>query len=258
MQTLMGEAMNYDGYADRYRRNRFLVDWILEPLAELCADLPNGARVLDLGCGTGNYVWPLWRRFPNLRFHGFDRSERMLGLAAQRATEEAGAEEQPPIEWREGDADRSLPYPDGFAQLVFSVDVVHHLEKQEVLFAESARILAPGGHLAIATDGPQDLLVRSLTRHFPETLEVERRRYPEPQALDAMARAEGFVAKPRAALRGVLELTDALVAKVNDRCASSLRLISEQAFEAGMARVREAARRKEPWQSAYTLYLYER
>jgi ubiquinone/menaquinone biosynthesis C-methylase UbiE len=254
----MGEAMNYNGYADRYRRNRFAVDWLLDPLINLCAALPDGARVVDLGCGTGNYIWPLWRRFADLRFHGFDRSVRMLEQAAARAVEETGADGQPPIEWRKGDADRGLPYSDGFAQLVFSIDVVHHLEQQEVLFAESARVLSPGGHLAIATDGPEDLLVRTLTRLFPETLEVEQRRYPEPQALDAMALAHGFVVEPRAALRGVLELTDAFVAKLNDRCASSLRLIPDQAFEAGMARVRDAARRKEPWHSAYTLYLYER
>lgn len=253
----MGESMNYDGYAERYRRNRFAVDWIVAPLRELCRLLAPGDVVLEVGSGTGNYAWALWEQFDELRFHGFDRSTRMLEQAASRASD-AARSDRATIEWRRGDADERFPYPNEFAGLVFSVDVVHHLERQHVLFAESARVLEPGAQLAIVTDAPGDLLARSLTRYFPETLEIEQRRYPAPETLDALAEDAGLTPLSRVRTHGELPITADFIRKIDDRCSSALRLLADEAHAAGMRRLKEAAARQERWQSHYTVFLYRK
>ncbi len=247
--------MDYDDYATRYRCNRFAVEWLLEPLLELVRELGATERVVEVGCGTGNYTLALLDRCPDPSYFGFDRSERMLEQAELRSTDRAGPSRP---SWQIGNADAAFPYEDDFARLVFLIDVIHHLEHTDVLFRESARVLGPGGSLLIATDAPEDLRARSLTRYFPETLEIERRRYPDPSELDRQASAAGLRLKERRTVTGKLELSPDFVQKLEARCASSLRLLPDEAHRAGMARVRAASERSEIWHSQYTVYRYER
>src|SRR3972149_4614948 len=54
--------------------------------------LPSGASVVDLGCGRGRHAIPLSRR--GYRVTGVDLSDKMLGLARERALREGAS-----IEW---------------------------------------------------------------------------------------------------------------------------------------------------------------
>jgi len=100
-----------------------------------------GARVLEIGCGTG----PISRALAEnrrLRVVGLDPSPTML----ERARQLSGAFAN--LEFREGDA-RSLP----FAAEEFDVVVYHttlcHIPGPEEALAEAYRVLRPGGQLAI-------------------------------------------------------------------------------------------------------------
>src|SRR3970040_1109243 len=53
---------------------------------------PSGASVVDLGCGRGRHAIPLSRR--GYRVTGVDLSDKMLGLARERALREGAS-----IEW---------------------------------------------------------------------------------------------------------------------------------------------------------------
>jgi SAM-dependent methyltransferase len=132
------------------------------------------------------------------------------------------------------------------------------LERPAVLFSEATRLLRPGGELVVVTDSPEDLLARSLTRYFPETLEHEQQRYPAPEALDSQARDASLETLPRVTAHGELSLSPDFVAKLEDRCASALRLLSDEAHTQGIERVRKAAARGELWRSHYTLYRYRK
>ena len=50
---------------------------------------PPGARVLEIGCGTGRNLILAARRYPEARFYGFDISEVMLDTA-RASIERAG------------------------------------------------------------------------------------------------------------------------------------------------------------------------
>ena len=239
--------MNYDDYAARYLRNRSAVPWLLAPLKAAAGALDPGSRVIEVGSGTGNYAVALSELFPALQFFGFDVSAGMLEQARSRRSR---------VEFRHGDADAQFPFPDGFAGLAFAVDVLHHLTNYARLFEEVRRVLVPGGVFVVLTDGRDDVLGRTLTRLFPETVPIELRRYPNFDELARNAGRSGLREVARAKAMGTLELTPEFLRRLDEKCASSLRLIDDAAHRRGMDRVKEAAARGEPWHSRYTALSY--
>lgn len=105
-------------------------------------DFPEGARVLDLGCGTGPTTRVL-ARWPSVaEVVGVDPSAIFLEQARKSAAEHRH------VTFHEGDA-RSLAFPDGS----FDVAIVHtcltHVPGPERALAELFRVLRPGGWLAV-------------------------------------------------------------------------------------------------------------
>jgi ubiquinone/menaquinone biosynthesis C-methylase UbiE len=97
------------------------------------------ARVLDLGTGTGAGALWLAGEFPQARVTGVDISEAMI----ERALAKLPVELSGRVDFRVGDAER-LPFADGTFDLVAQISV-------PVFFDEVARVLAPGGHVAVVS-----------------------------------------------------------------------------------------------------------
>ncbi|HTZ44761.1 MAG TPA: class I SAM-dependent methyltransferase [Jatrophihabitans sp.] len=100
-----------------------------------------GQRVLDLGCGTGRYTVPL--AAAGARVTGLDLAEPMLAQAAEKLAA-AGLT----AELRTGDM-TALPFEAASFDVVVSTLTLMHVppaDRQRV-FAEIARVLAPGGVL---------------------------------------------------------------------------------------------------------------
>jgi len=119
------------------------LDTIYESLIEQLVRAP-GARVLDIGCGTGALASLLRRTQPNVTVTGLDRDRRMLVRAKGRPGTEV-------VSWAEGSAE-SLPFADGAFDVVTSTLFLHHLthlQKQAAL-AEANRVLRVGGSLHVA------------------------------------------------------------------------------------------------------------
>ena len=118
--------------------------------------LPPGGRVLDAGCGFGD--WVIFLRRLGFRAEGLDYSEELVGRLRK---------EYPDVPWTVSDL-RSTPYPDGAFDGVISLGVVEHEEAGPLAaLRELHRILRPGG-VAIITvpwDGPRQRRVSA--RYFP-------------------------------------------------------------------------------------------
>jgi SAM-dependent methyltransferase len=109
------------------------------------AEIGQGQRVLDVGCGTGVVARTAARRVgPEGRVVGLDINPRMLAVARRVA---------PEIEWRHGDAG-DLPFDDGAFDVVVSQFAAMFFPDPALALGEMWRVLAPRGRLAIAVCGP--------------------------------------------------------------------------------------------------------
>ena len=104
--------------------------------------LEPGARVLDIACGTGNVTLPLARRGGTVT--GLDMTRPLLEEARAWA-----ASEGLDIRFDEGFAEE-LPYPDASFDVVVSMFGIMFSPFPEIVAAEMARVLRPGGRLALA------------------------------------------------------------------------------------------------------------
>lgn len=113
------------------------------------AALPPGARVLDIGCGTGTLAVLIKRLHPDAEVTGLDPDPKALARARAKA-ERAGVV----VRFDQGFAD-DLPYQDGSFDRVFSSFMLHHLELRvkEGTLAEVCRVLKPGGSLHLLDFG---------------------------------------------------------------------------------------------------------
>lgn len=102
-----------------------------------------GELVLDAGCGPGVHAIRVARQGHPV--HAIDLSETVLQEAQRRATD-AGVAGQ--IEFSQADLTK-LPFADGTFNRVFSWGVVIHIPDAGRALRELARILKPGGRLAL-------------------------------------------------------------------------------------------------------------
>lgn len=101
----------------------------------------DGARVLDIGCGIGTYV----RRFRQY-------SDEVYGIEVEAERVAEASLELPNIQMAYGEA---LPFQDGFFDLVFSNEVIEHVDDDRQTIAEAVRVTRPGG--SIVTFAPNRL-----------------------------------------------------------------------------------------------------
>lgn len=107
----------------------------------LFAELPTGATVLDLGCGSGTDTMIAAQRVGSTgKVIGVDFSQAMLRRARQAADESALAN----VELRECDADR-LPIGDGEIDVAVVNGIFNLNPMREVIFRELARVIRPAG-----------------------------------------------------------------------------------------------------------------
>jgi SAM-dependent methyltransferase len=206
-----------------YGRHRGSAEAVLDELVRGAA-VTASSRVLEVGCGTGNYAIALRSR-TGAACAGIDPSAEMLAVARRRARH---------LRFRHGRGE-ALPFPGGHFDVVFTVDVVHHLADVRAYFAEAQRVLRRGGRLCTVTEDESMIRSRRLAEYFPEIVAVELARYPAVERLKSALAATGFVAVADQHLEWALavESADDCRAKVY----SSLRMLSDEAFDRGLERL---------------------
>jgi ubiquinone/menaquinone biosynthesis C-methylase UbiE len=245
----MGKPMNYDDFASAYARTRSALSRILEPLQEEVSLLPVGSSVLDIGCGTGNYIIELENHFPKNKYFGFDRSDEMLNIARSRDNK---------IQFITGNADEHFPYPDSMFELEFMINVAHHLLDLNRCFKEISRTLKPKGILIMTADSEENIRERTAVKLFPGVLEIELERYLSEENATGFAENYGLELIYSRSQKDSYEITDEVVQNIEQRPASSFRLIIDSEFKQGIERLREAQKNGEKWYTNYLIQKYEK
>jgi demethylmenaquinone methyltransferase/2-methoxy-6-polyprenyl-1,4-benzoquinol methylase len=131
----------FDRIAPRYDAlNRLLTGGLDQRWRRLALDAARirpGDRVLDLACGTGDLAEAAAAR--GARVVGVDFSRGMLRGARRRRI---------PAGFAQGDA-AALPLPDGCADAAVCGFALRNFTALAPVFAELARVLAPGGRLTL-------------------------------------------------------------------------------------------------------------
>jgi S-adenosylmethionine-diacylgycerolhomoserine-N-methlytransferase len=144
-----------------YRHQRHIYDltrkWYLLGRDRMIAGLAPrpGARVLEIGCGTGRNLVVAAARFPQARFYGVDVSAEMLA-SARRAVARAGLERR--IAVALADATRPLTAAFEFAayERVFISYALSMIPAWTTALDLALDALAPGGELHIVDFGGQE------------------------------------------------------------------------------------------------------
>jgi ubiquinone/menaquinone biosynthesis C-methylase UbiE len=216
----------YQTIASEYARHRRVHPEVLRCLIST-GKLGSASSLLEVGCGTGNYLVAL-DEVIGCDCWGVDPSEAMLAEARKRSTKAklfcVPAEHM------------GLP-ADQF-DLVFAVDVVHHIVDRSRAFRECRRVLRAGGRLCLVTESPS--MIRRREPHatyFPEAVPIELARYPSLLTLTTELHEAGFIDLTEVEVEFPSELADleSYRAKVH----SSLHLIPQDAFDRGIKRLEQ-------------------
>lgn len=132
MNHFWSDRIQSIGTLDSSRRLRFS-DRFQNAYTELFR-LEEGARILEIGCGTGALCRALKRWYPSAEVVGLDRDDAFIDYARERNTGET---------YRKGDA-TALPFADGSFDVTISNTVSEHVEPSG-FFGEQRRVLRDGG-----------------------------------------------------------------------------------------------------------------
>jgi ubiquinone/menaquinone biosynthesis C-methylase UbiE len=140
-------------------------------------------RVLDVGCGTGAASRTAAGTAASVV--GVDLAPKMIRQARSLAGDE------PNLRFEVADAER-LPFDDGSFSAVLCSNSLHHHPDPPRSLAEMARVLAPGGRVAVG-DACSDLRAARIADWFLRRFEPGHVRLYRSAELAAFVRGAGFV-----------------------------------------------------------------
>jgi len=183
---------NFDALAATYDQLRFLLV-CASRLLEL-TPIPVGARVLDVGTGTGAVALGAAQRVgPTGSVVGVDLSPQMLAHARRRLA----LESTPHVELREGDAEH-LSFQDHSFDVVLCASVLPFVPDMLAAAREWRRVLTREGCAGFSSFGPtflqplRELWEARLRHHGVTPPELPTHRLPDAGACEALLREAGF------------------------------------------------------------------
>jgi ubiquinone/menaquinone biosynthesis C-methylase UbiE len=229
--------MDYDksDIAGVYDAARGLSPEGLEQWLALLAEFVPGAapHIVDLGCGTGRFTQSLADRF-GAQVTAIDPSQKMLDQARKRTTSDRVTFLQAPGE--------ALPLADGSADVVFMSMVLHHFAVAAAVAAECRRVLRAGGHVCIRSSTRETRFPHE--EFFAEFRGLVDRELLPRQRVTTVFEAAGLPLVVQQLVPVVLATDWATFAdKIALRGDSIIVRLSAADFEAGMAKLRQRAKR---------------
>jgi ubiquinone/menaquinone biosynthesis C-methylase UbiE len=188
--------------------------------------------LIDLGCGTGRFTTPLAEQL-GIPVIGVDPSRKMLLEAARNISASR-------VEYREGGAE-SIPLDANSATLLFMSNAIHHVKRLDEALLEMRRVLRPNGVVFIRNYSLENLASLKYLRFFPEAMQTSRDMLWSRRKMVERFTAGGFATLSQGTVCQE-SATDfaSYLGKIENRVYSDLVLISDEAFNQGVARMKDA------------------
>ncbi|MEM8867888.1 MAG: methyltransferase domain-containing protein [Verrucomicrobiota bacterium] len=118
------------------------------------AQIHDGDRILDVGCGFGGTISSLNKKFSDLELTGLNIDERQIEVA--KASVVPANEND--INFVIADA-VELPFEDDSFDVVMAVECIFHFSSRKDFLSEVKRVLRPGGRLVLSDFNPVGAMI---------------------------------------------------------------------------------------------------
>ena len=124
--------------------------------------LPNG-RILDIGCGGGDFLARMYRRFPAAQFFGIDYSPLSVkrSISCNRKAVQEGK-----MSIAEGNVS-SLPFPDNHFDAVTALATIYFWPDVQQNIQEVVRTLKPGGMFIVSSESMDEARANQFVKSIP-------------------------------------------------------------------------------------------
>ena len=181
-------------------------------------------RVLDFGCGSGNYIYKL-SQFTCYNLYGVDACDEMLAIARDK---------NPTCKILKGNHS-NIPFPDSYFDYIYMTNVIHHINELDVLFKELHRVLKKGGIICICTENLRQLLGKYWIRFFPSIIIIDPFRFHRISKISSYASKNSFfrLRITTTTEKGKTRITPFILRQVQKRSMSVLQLVPDYEYMLG-------------------------
>lgn len=209
---------------DRYRK----VGGPHVPVLARIAKEHRAARVLEVGCGTGNAT-AAFLGLHRCALVGLDQSAGMLERARAKV---------PSVPLVRGQADR-LPFDSATFDFLYASFLIHHLADLKSLFREWSRVVGPGS-VAVATASHDYIRRHPLNPYFPSFCGIDLARFASEETIREHLAAAGWsITRSERVLGPPVRIDAHYACRVAHKFISTLELLPGEEFETGMKRLNE-------------------
>lgn len=173
------KSANYDSVSTNYDFSRRAGKDDSELLLKLLAPLSD-AFILEVGCGTGNYLERIKEK-PALLI-GLDVSQNMLVKARSKL---------PDIRLIRSKAEY-LSFSDHTFDAIYCIQVLHHISDKNQITSEIFRTLKRGGKFVLQTCSHEQLLTFCFYHYFTHAREIDLKRFPSINDIHDILASAGF------------------------------------------------------------------
>ena len=219
--------ISYSEISKTYDNHRSYSELHMEPLIRF-ANLRDGMKILDIGCGTGNLSGKL-RECINIESVGIDISFKMLQKAKAKTLDVLCA-----------DVNFGLPIDDRVFDAVIGSYFLHYIKNMGALIEDCFRILKDDSPLLFLTSSHDQIeqLHPVIKEFFPSLIERDKERFPDIPELDAFLKAAGFKeVRYKELTIDKIPIDMSYLEKVKNRFVSTFFLLSEEEFNEGVERL---------------------
>ena len=230
---------NYSRIAASYDKGRSLSEQNIElwlgPISKY-SKTEEGAKVLDLGCGTGRFTIPMAKQL-RYRMVGADYSKEMLDKAQEKDVDGS-------IEWDYQDA-QDLTYHDGSFDVVFMSHLLHHVDSPTQVLSECKRVLTASGVIIVRYGAFEQIEHDVEHTFFSGASAIDKTRTPTVEMVEKWLNHAGFLGIiTEEVIQQTFETSAAHLEAAKAKNTSVLTMIPQETFEKGINNLTEYIKNK--------------